>query len=277
MGSIHLLNSGLIGSHDTTIGNISSLRRPAIFYDTAAVHQINVTTVLNIDATAPLTWSALDANAFYTTPDGTRWATSGRVVGPPTTSDAVFVVDGQVRLQEGTLVPGGSVMPASFLNFNLSGNGHWYVRGALTPSGVYAIRDGAVVAKTGDPIVPASSETWASSFSAFNGNRLGDWVVFGKTSAGVASDDVVVFNGNVIVAREGDPVDLDGNGLYDDDCFIGRGNNTLTAFSADNAFLTDDGVLYMFINLRNGAGVDLQPTPAFSTPLGLIRKRIPHN
>jgi hypothetical protein len=86
-----------------------------------------------------------------------------------------------------------------------------------------------------------------------------------------------VLNGNVIVAREGDPVDLDGNGLYDDDCFIGRGNNTLTAFSADNAFLTDEGVLYMFINLRNGAGVDLQPTPAFSTPLALIRKRIPHN
>ena len=33
----------------------------------------------------------------------------------------------------------------------------------------------------------------------------------------------------------------------------------------------------MFISLRNGAGVDLQPIPAFSTPLALIRKRIPHN
>ena len=56
-----------------------------------------------------MTWSTLDSNSFYTTPDGAHWATTGRVAGQPTTSDAVFVVDGQVRLQEGTLVPGGSV------------------------------------------------------------------------------------------------------------------------------------------------------------------------
>ena len=174
----------------------------------------------------------------------------------------MFVVDNQVRLQEGNLVPGGSITPSSFLHFKLSGNGHWYVRGAQSPSGVYAIRDGVVVAKTGDPIVPASPETWLSSFSAFAGNRNGDWVAFGQTSNVAANNDVIVLNGTTVVAREGDPVDLNGNGLFDDDCFIGRGDNTLSAFSADNAFLTDDGTLYMFINLRNGAGVDLNSTPS---------------
>jgi hypothetical protein len=279
VGSIHLLNNLVIGSHDTTIQNISSTRRPAIFYDTTAFHQTGVTTVLGLDGVTPQTWATLDSNKFYTTPDGLHWATSGRVVGPPTTSDAVFVVDGQVRLQEGTLVPGGFVTPATFLNFNLSGNGHWYVRGALSPSGAYGIRDGVVVAKTGDPIVPSwlPAETWVSGFSAFTGNRNGDWVVFGQSSAGAATNDVIVYNGTTIVAREGDPVDLDGNGLLDDDAFIGRGDNTLSAFSADNAFLTDDGTLYFFISLRNGAGVDLNTVPAFGTPLAFISKRIAHN
>ena len=150
------------------------------------------------------------------------------------------------------------------------------MRGAQT-SGVYAARDGTVVAKTGDPIVTGSTETWGTSFSAFAGNRNGDWVVFGRASAGAATDDVIVLNGNTIAAREGDPVDLNGNGLFDDDVFIGRGDNTLSAFSADNAFLTDDGTLYLFINLRNGAGADLNSNPVFSTPLALIRKRIPLN
>jgi hypothetical protein len=277
VGSIHLLNSLMIGSQDTTIQNISSTRRPAIFYDMTSFHQTGVTTILGLDGVTSQTWATIDSNGFYTTPDGQHWVATGRIAGQPTTSDGVLVVDGQVRLQEGNLVPAGSVTTASFLNFQLSGNGHWYARGALSPSGVYAIRDGVVVAKTGDAIVPASAETWASSFSAFVGNRNGDWVLFGQTSAAVASDNVVVLNGNTIVAREGDPVDLNGNGLFDDDCFLGRGTNTLSAFSADNAFLTDDGTLYMFINLRNGAGVDLNSNPAFSTPLAMLRVRIPHN
>jgi hypothetical protein len=232
--------------------------------------------VTGLDGVTPQTWATLDANSFYTTPDGAHWVATGRVAGPPTTNDGVFVVDGQVRLQEGSVVPGGSITTTTFLNFQLSGNGHWYVRGAQT-GGVYAARDGVVVAKTGDPIVPASAETWLSSFSAFAGNRNGDWVVFGQSSGPVATNDVIVLNGNTIVAREGDPVDLNNNGLFDDDCFLGRGNNTLTAFSADNAFLTDDGTLYMFISLRNGAGVDLNSNPVFSTPLAMLRMRIPHN
>jgi hypothetical protein len=277
VGSIHLLNNLLIGSHDTTIQNISTTRRPAIFYDQSAFHQTGVTTVVGLGGGPAQTWLAMDGNAFYTTPDGVHWVTTGRIAGQTTSTDAVLVVDGQVRLQEGNVVPGGTVTPSSFLNFHLSGNGHWYARGALTPSGVYAIRDGVVVAKTGDPIVPASAETWLTSFSTFVGNRNGDWVLFGQTSAGPATDNVIVLNGDTIVAREGDPVDLDGNGLFDDDVFLGRGNNTVTAFSADNAFLTDDGTLYMFINLRNGAGVDLNSNPVFSTPLAMLRVHIPHN
>ena len=57
--------------------------------------------------------------------------------------------------------------------------------------------------------------------------------------------------------REGDPVDLDGNGEFDDDAFIGRGNAALSAFHPDDIFLSDDGMLYFFASLRNAAGEDL--------------------
>ena len=42
-------------------------------------------------------------------------------------------------------------------------------------------------------------------------------------------------------------VDLDGNGLLDDDVFI----NT---FRDDDAFLTDDGVLYALVSLKDSTG-----------------------
>lgn len=277
VGSAHLLNTLAFGTQDSTITQIHTSRRPAIFYSSSAFHQTGVTTVLGLDLVTPQTWATIDANAFYTTPDGLHWVATGRITGQTTTTDGVLVVDGAVRMQEGNVIPGGTITPSTFLNVSLSGNGHWYARGAQVSTGVYAARDGVVVAKTGDPIVAASSETWGTSYSAFTGNRNGDWVVFGATNASTATDNVVVLNGTEVVLREGDPVDLDGNGLFDDDVFIGRGNDTLTAFSADNAFLTDDLVLYMFISLRNGAGVDLNSNPVFSTPLAMLRVKIPSN
>jgi hypothetical protein len=80
----------------------------------------------------------------------------------------------------------------------------------------------------------------------------------------------------LVVAREGDPVDLDGNGTFDDDAYIGRGTNTLTAFEPNDAFLTDNGLLYFIANLRDDpvSGNDLNSNPVSGTPQAFMRRLV---
>jgi len=97
-------------------------------------------------------------------------------------------------------------------------------------------------------------------------------VLVGTTdNADPAADNIVVLNGTTVVMREGDPVDLDGNGVFDDDAFIGRGVNTNPAFNPNTWYLTDDLVLYGIVMLRNAAGEDLTTVPAFGTPQAFVR------
>ncbi len=268
VGSIHLLDSGAVGSQDSTIGNINSARRPAIMYDQEAFQQSGVSTIVNLAGTGIEQWKSISANTFYSSATGARWIAEG-TVNQPTSIDGVLVVDGKVAMQEGSLIPGTGVTYASTSNNDMRSNGDWYARG-LDPAGNdWAVRNGSLIAKTGDPI--SGSENWGDTFYAFNINRVGGWVLAGNTSAGTpATDSVVVVNGTVVL-REGDPVDVDGNGLFDDDAFIGRGTNTQVAFEPNDFVLTDDMHLYCFVNLHNGAGQDLNSSPAFGTPQAFLR------
>jgi hypothetical protein len=79
---------------------------------------------------------------------------------------------------------------------------------------------------------------------------VGDWVITGNTTnANSSLDTVIVLNGTTVVAREGDPVDLDNDGLADDNAFL----NTIRA----SAYLTDDLEFYFMATLRDGAGLPL--------------------
>jgi hypothetical protein len=62
-----------------------------------------------------------------------------------------------------------------------------------------------------------------------------------------------------VVVREGDPVDLTGNGLNDDDAFIAN-------YQANDLFLSDGRTVYFFAALRNGSGARL--ADAFGSQLG---------
>ncbi len=79
------------------------------------------------------------------------------------------------------------------------------------------------------------------------GNAAGDYVVGGLTNGPFDANAVVVLNGTNVILRENDPVDIDGNGLYDDDAFY----NT---FGNDDFVLLEDGSLYFTATLRNAAG-----------------------
>jgi hypothetical protein len=78
-----------------------------------------------------------------------------------------------------------------------------------------------------------------------------------------------VLNGTVIL-REGDPIDVDGNGSFDDDAFVGRGVNTNAAFAANDLFVDENGVVWAIVQLRTAAGVDINDA-AFGTPDAFVR------
>jgi hypothetical protein len=298
IGSVHLLNDRTIGAQDSTIINVHTSRRPATFYSNAVTpggglvlftkfKQVGVDTFLGVDGSTVHTYDTstggLSSNSFYTSPDGLRWLVHGDILSAPTSSDTVLVVDGKAELQESLQIPGGGAndLVHSFVTSDVAANGDWYSRGTrranpadTTSNGAWAVRNGQLMALTGQPIsAPANgpSENWGASIYTFTGNAKGDYVIVGKTdNANTAIDDVVVVNGEVVM-REGDPIDLDGNGEFDDDVFIGRGNNTLAAFETDDAVLTDAKMLYIFISIRDGQGNDLNSNPAFGSPQAFVR------
>ncbi|MDY7107713.1 MAG: hypothetical protein SYC29_03660 [Planctomycetota bacterium] len=249
--SVHLLNDGSFGSHDPTIQNIHSSRRPAVFYKDTAFLQTGISPV------GDSIWDDMAMNTFWTTPDGTRWILEGKDAGAEN-QDLILVVDDVVVLREGSAIPGSGIILADIFHTKLIASGDWFCRGDDPADNDWAVRSGALLAATGDPVVAGEAELWTHAFYSFTGNRNGDWVLAGTTdNPDIQVDSVIALNGEEVVVREGDPVDLDGNGMFDDDAFIGRGDAALDAFRPDDIFLTDDGMLYFFCSLRNAAGEDL--------------------
>lgn len=99
-------------------------------------------------------------------------------------------------------------------------------------------------------------DRYGSTFFAHFGNGLGDSVVAGFTDAADAGERAVwVLNTCRVVLREGDPVDLDGDGLLDDDAYVDVTGATAAGLTslADNGFLADDMTLYLVVNLRSAS------------------------
>jgi len=276
VGSIHILDDGRIGAQDTTIGNISSTKRPAIFYDRAMFHQTNQTSVTDFAGTGSVLWDTIDSNSFYTTPDGNHWFAAGERVDGGTGTD-VLVVNGRVVIEVGQPVASTPIVCGAIFDQQIAGNGDWFARGrdnSGTGSGApdWAVRNNVLLAQTGDFISP--SEQLGDTFFGLSGNTAGDWVLMSNTNdPNPARNEVLLWNG-VVVAREGDPVDVDGNGLFDDGAFLGRGNTALACFQANDLALSDANVLYFIASLHDGAGSDLGSIPSFGTPDALIRVQL---
>ncbi len=251
VGGVHLLNNERAGYTVTPIQNCHSSFYPAAFYDTIAFLQSGASAIEGG------VWDNFSLGDFRTTPDGLHYFAIGDDDNVDTTIDGILVVDDAVRIREGQALGFGLV--STITSADMAANGDWFARGSYqAPGGVWAVRNGTLVASTGDLITPTSADTWGTSFLGFTGNSQGDWILVGTTAgADPASDTVIVYNGTHVIARENDPVDLDENGKFDDDAYIGRGNNALGAFGADDVFLTEDGVVYILTTLRDGAGNDL--------------------
>jgi len=268
VGSVHLLDDGRLAYVNTPIGNCSTTRYPAFLRGDTGFQQSGVSAI------GGGVWDSFGLDGAGGTPDGAHWYADGDDEGP-TTSDLIFVVDGNVILREGTVVPGSALIFGDVFQARMATNGDYIVRGddnGTSPNPQFVVRNGTKLLETGES-VEGGAERWSTTISAVAIDALGNWAVHGKTdNPNAAIDDVIVVNG-VVVMREGDPVDLDGNGLFDDDAFLGRGVNTNAAFAANDLAITTDGYLYAIVQLRNGAGADLN-NAGFGTPDAFVRLQL---
>lgn len=226
-------------------------------------------------------WENFDLNDLYASPDGSVLLIQGDLTGA-TTSDDVVVLNGQVIVQEGVPLAGGPfVEPVDLdgiVKAWIDSAGNSYVRGNNDVTETdWIYRNGVVIAESSgaDEVVAGSGEHWddasfADCFFAFDGNSLGHSVFGGVTDAPLDVNGVLVFDDGAgfrrVVCRESDPVDLDGNGLFDDDRFF----NT---FGNDDVRLLEDGTIVFTATLKDGTGtaVDqgvfrLAPQTASCTP-----------
>lgn len=203
------------------------------------------------------TWDNFDLQDYYVSSDGLTYLAQGDLSGA-TTGDDVVVVNGDVVIQEDSLVPNtGLISPISTITEALMApNGHWFVRGGNDDGQDWVVSNGTLVALRDEPISLGKAETFsdapfAATFFSMTADNNGNYVVGGTTShTDVEADAVLVLNGTTVLARQGDPVDLDGNGANDDNVFIDIFNN-------DDMFLTDGGELYFTADLYDNLGTAL--------------------
>ncbi len=188
-----------------------------------------------------------------------------------TTIDNIVAKNNQVLLREGTS-PGMGMPGLASANLEafMTSNGDWIARGQVATSlDDFIMVNGSIVAKTGDTVpggLPGEvydDALFAAGFFHMAQNNVGDYLFGSLTNAAnVDANAVIVWSDGVsstVVLREGDPVDLDGNGLLDDNVF-------LSIFNDFDGFLTDDNWFYFF--------ADLRATPGAGTSVGQAFMRI---
>ncbi len=256
VSGVHLMNNGDIRMY---LGNIGGLASPDSNFDTALMSWNSTTSFTEkirqegLDVLLPGAfeiWDEFDSEDFYTTPDGLHYFSQGDDDNASTSADDILVVDDVVVLREGSATDG--VIVEAALWTNMASDGTWFTRANMLPTanGDVAFRNGLVIAKTGDS-VSGGAELWGTTISSVTGNTLGDYIVVGVTNnPDTARDNVMVLNGTMELLREGDPIDLDGNGHFDDGVF-------LNGFNADDVFVSDDQIIYLLGSLRNSEGTSL--------------------
>ncbi len=200
------------------------------------------------------TWDSFDFERTFVSSDGANYLIQGDLSGSGAEDDVV-VLNGVVVLQENYAIPGGN--PAHLIDASgirtayMADGGDWIAYGDfdVTNDG-WVVHNGTLVAREGNPIHSGATELFDSAFNASVCNSVGDYVVVGSSDAPGNMDGVVVLNNQTVICREGDPIDLNGNGAFDDDTFV-------RVFSIDDVALSDDLKLHLVASLADGSGAAL--------------------
>lgn len=211
-------------------------------------------------ATAFSTASFGGRNAFQTTSDGSSYVVIGNLGSSSGTQ--VLVKDGAIVLRAGDAFAGSTVANILGEQNILQDNGDWLTRARLADGRGVAIKNGSLLAASGDLVggsVPG--ETWSelpwtsssdSTFAIVTGDSAGNVVLGGFTdNADTSRNFVWTYNG-VEFLRSGDQIDLDADGILDD-AFIFTSSFTTASPEALGGFLADDGYFYTVISYRNAA------------------------
>ena len=170
------------------------------------------------------------------------------------------VFDGVVVLQAGQQAPGmgGTATISTITECWLDVDRSWYARATLSNGQAAVYRNRELIARVGAAVTPGASETW-STITDFKGDIFGNFIVTGTTNAAAASNEVVVLNGERVLSREGDPVDLNGDGVMNDNLFIHS--------FRDRCFMTGERAFYVGARLKSSAST----TSSLGANVSLIR------
>ncbi|MCY3003401.1 MAG: hypothetical protein NTV21_16525 [Planctomycetota bacterium] len=256
--NVQVTNTGVVSFEANLIQNPVSANNDEIFVSGANLLYLEDTTV----PTGQLSglsdaWDNLFFEDAWVSADGLHVVMKGDLLSA-TTIDDVIVYDGAVVLQEGFVIPGSGfanpVDASGIVEVGMGFDGAWFARGNndITEED-WVVRNGVVIARVGGPVLTSGTELWddttfADGFFAHQGDSNGNWVVGGVTdNVDPLRNGVLVLNGTTELVREGDPIDVDGNGLFDNDAFF----NT---FGNDDLVLFDNGDLVFVASIRNALG-----------------------
>lgn len=261
--SVTLQQDGTVSFYSSLGGTVSSADNTAIWFGQTLVARKGVTAPPGQFDDPPAVLTELRDTRYYRSPDGGSWV-EGITLGTDTSRDRAVMVNGTVVAQEGTILAGsGFDFPvgtnASGLGeINMGMDGAWFLRG-LNPdiSQYWVARNGDPIAVVGDPVTPCASEFWSirtftpAVFYTNIANGAGDYVVGGATD--ILDENfsgVLVLNGQSIVLRSNDPVDLDGDGVVESNVFIRN-------FFFDDTALTNDLKLFVVVGLKDEFDVQI--------------------
>ncbi len=253
MDSAHLTTGGFAYVTDNVDGG------PPVGMDDMVIFNNSIFLQAGVDAPAGQltggtdTWENFDFADLFFNADGTSYLLQGDLAG--TTDDDVIVVNGTVVVQEGFPIPGGDptlvVGPNGIFGVFMSPSGDWMARGDYAAPDVdWVLLNGVEVSRQGNPIFAGSTELFDSFFFVNTTNNVGDYIIGGSSDGPTTSDAVLVLNNERVILREGDAIDVDGNGIYDDDAFI-------NFLGTDDTVLTDDGRVFVNGGLETSTGSSL--------------------
>lgn len=256
LDSVIMLANGTVGFEADLVdgGGVTSTTDEILELGTMVIGQELVTIPGGQALGATETADNFDLDEFWADPSGANVLWGGDLTGL-TTGDDVVVLNNTVVLQEGTVIPGmlNPVDGEGIVATQLDAGGNWYVRGNVdVTEDDFVVRNGTVVAAVGLSITPGSAEVWddtdfSDCFFAHTGNGVGDYLVAGVTNAASTNNGVIVYNGNQVILRENQPVDLDNDGLFDDGLYF-------STFGNDDFTLSNSGEVHFTATLRDAGG-----------------------
>lgn len=236
-----------------TAGATSGAARQTFYKNSDVQVRATVTVPTGQAAAGTSTLSTMTAGSLKVDATGTNTAYVGTLTSPASTT--VLVYNGDVKIQRNQVLPGSgftSLVNTIDVDINMAPNGNYMARGSNVDGQDWVVKNGAVVAQKGAPVIPGSTINWddaafSAGFFMSMTNNFGETIVGGLTTdTNPAADAYMVAHGRLVFLKEGDEVDLTGDGVGDG-VFI-------STFNDDNGFLTDNLYWYFSGNLKDGAG-----------------------